>query len=304
LSGLWAVTCYFNPMRYARRLANYREFRARLGAPLLAVELGYDGRFDLGDGDADAVLRLPGTDVMWQKERLLNVAIAALPPECAKVAWLDCDVVFPRAGWDERAARLLDRVPLAQLFRHARYLGRDGDVARARPSLVSGVADGASPEECLRHPSPDARPGTYSCGLAWAARRALLAEHGLYDANIIGGGDRAIACAAYGCFGHEVEWHSLTPAQERHYRAWAASLHDAVAGAVGFLDEDLHHLWHGEVRDRAFGARHEGLARFGFDPHADIAVDAHGCWRWSSDKPDLHRYVRDYFAARAEDGRS
>ena len=73
---------------------------------------------------------------------------------------------------------------------------------------------------------------------------------------------------------------------------------------MGFLDEDLRHLWHGDVRDRAFGARDEGLARFGFDPGADIAVDAHGCWRWSSDKPDLHRYVRDYFAARAEDGRA
>lgn len=302
VSALWAVTCYYNPMGYARRLANYREFRARLGAPLLAVELGYGGRFDLGDAEADVLLRLPGADVLWQKERLLNVAVAALPPECAKVAWLDCDVVFPQAGWDGRASRLLDDVPLAQLFRRARYLGPDGAVARTRPSLVSGVASGASPEECLVHPSADVRPGTFACGLAWAARRELLASHGLYDAAIIGGGDRAIACAAYGCLEHEIEWHVLAGPQRSHYLEWAVPFGRAVGGRVSFPDEDLLHLWHGDVRDRGFGARHRGLAACGFDPRADIAVDGHGCWRWSSDKPLLHRYVHDYFAARIEDG--
>ena len=35
---------------------------------------------------------------------------------------------------------------------------------------------------------------------------------------------------------------------------------------------------------------------------ADIAIAETGCWRWATDKPDLHRYVRDYFAARKEDG--
>lgn len=302
MSELWAITCYFNPMRYERRLANYRRFRAGLRIPLLAVDLGYDGRFDLDDESADVLLQLPGADIMWQKERLLNVAVAALPAECTKVAWLDCDVVFPREGWDDRTRRLLDRVQLAQLFRHAQYVGRDDAVARTRPSLVSGVASGRSAAECLAHPSPNHRPGTYACGLAWAARRALIAEHGLFDANIIGGGDRAIASAAFGCFDHEIEWHALTERQSRFYLEWAVPFRRAVGGAVAHLDEDLHHLWHGDVRDRGFGARHAGFAAFHFDPRADIAVDGHGCWRWSSNKPELHRYVRDYFAARTEDG--
>jgi len=302
VSDLWAVTCYFNPMRYERRLANYRRFRAGVGVPLLAIELGYAGQFDLEDGSADVVLRLPGVDVMWQKERLLNIAHEALPAECTKVAWVDCDVVFPHEGWGERTSRLLDRVALAQLFHQARYLGRDDAVVRTRPSLVSGVASGRSVEECLTHPSPRHRPGTYACGLAWAARRALLAEHGLFDLNIIGGGDRAIVCAAYGCFDHEIEWHLLTEPQKRAYLNWAVPFRRAVDGAVAHLDEDLWHLWHGDVRDRSFGTRHAGLADFEFDPGADIEVDEHGCWRWSSDKPELHRYVRNYFAARTEDG--
>jgi hypothetical protein len=39
LSALWAIAAYFNPARYARRLANYRVFREHLAVPLVAVEL-------------------------------------------------------------------------------------------------------------------------------------------------------------------------------------------------------------------------------------------------------------------------
>ena len=41
----------------------------------------------------------------------------------------------------------------------------------------------------------------------------------------------------------------------------------------------------------------------GFDPERDIAIDEHGSLRWSSDKPALHRAVREYFEGRREAGR-
>jgi hypothetical protein len=45
--GLWAVTTYFNPMRYRRRLSNFRLFRKHLNIPLVAVELAYGKEFEL-----------------------------------------------------------------------------------------------------------------------------------------------------------------------------------------------------------------------------------------------------------------
>jgi hypothetical protein len=45
--GLWAITSYFNPMKYQRRRANYRLFRERLGVPLVTVELAYGPDFEL-----------------------------------------------------------------------------------------------------------------------------------------------------------------------------------------------------------------------------------------------------------------
>ena len=47
---LWAITCYFNPTGYRRRLQNYRAFRERLNVPLVTVEQSFSGQFSLGAG--------------------------------------------------------------------------------------------------------------------------------------------------------------------------------------------------------------------------------------------------------------
>src|SRR5215475_9351699 len=116
VDGLWAVTAYFNPMHYRRKRANYRLFRQRLDVPLVAVELAYGRDFELGDDDADILLRLKGRDVLWQKERLINLALEALPASCCKVAWVDCDVIFEADDWPQRTSALLDRFSLVQPF--------------------------------------------------------------------------------------------------------------------------------------------------------------------------------------------
>jgi hypothetical protein len=90
--------------------------------------------------------------------------------------------------------------------------------------------------------------------------------------------------------------------QIEHYLAWAKPFHRAVGGRVGFVDGRVLHLWHGELRDRRYAQRHEGLVRFGFDPFSDIALDPSGSWRWNGSKSEMHEYVRDYFEFRKEDG--
>ena len=97
---MWAITSYFNPVGFKRRLSNYRVFRANLAVPLVTVELSFDGRFELTDDDADILIQLSGGAVLWQKERLLNIAIQSVPKNAKNIAWLDCDVIFRAAGLD------------------------------------------------------------------------------------------------------------------------------------------------------------------------------------------------------------
>ncbi len=307
-SALWAVTSYFNPMRYRRRRENFHIFRRQLGIPLLAVELSFDGSFELDQGDADILVRLEGGDVMWQKERLLEIGVRRLPVECNRVACLDCDIQFGRADWSARACKLLERYPMVQPFSRVNYLRRDWspgeDLHAGTEFTMPSVAFAASTEgnlAFLEDPGLHGR-GTASNGFAWVFRRALIERHGMYTACIIGGGDAALVCAAWGDPEIVVRRHTMNEHQERCYRDWAQAFNAAVQGRVGYVDEEVFHLWHGSLGDRQARERHLALRQFEFDPLKDLALDASGCWRWNSDKPRLHAYLRDYFAARREDG--
>jgi len=305
---LWAVTSYFNPVHYRRRLANYHTFRDRLQLPLATLELSFDGRYELGARDADLLVQLRGEDVMWQKERLLNVLLHRLPAECRQVAWLDCDVVFERQDWPERLMEALARAPLVQPFRRVHYLSsRAGPDAAAesttiltRESFGSRIESGGSVEGALRDTTGQ-RAYVPSKGMAWAASREFVERHGLYDACIVGGGVSALACAAVGADEHVIGRHCMNDRQREHYLAWAEHFRRAARGATIGMDGDLYHLWHGARENRRLRQRHEGLRPYAFNPYEDIAIADNGCWRWATDKPQLHAYVRDYFAARRED---
>src|SRR6266508_5447152 len=131
---LWAISCYFNPAAYRRRLANYRVFRERLSVPLVAVELAYHPNFELDEKDAEILVQLRGRDIMWQKERLLNVALQAVPSSCRKVAWLDCDVIFEADDWAERTSLLLDRFPMVQPFNQVYRMSGEWQPGRPPPA--------------------------------------------------------------------------------------------------------------------------------------------------------------------------
>jgi hypothetical protein len=313
---LWTVTSYFNPRRYRARLANYRTFRRELAAPLVTVEWSCDGAFELDAGDADVLIQLSSPDLMWQKERILNLAVAAVPANVECIAWLDCDIVFARPDWRDAALRQLDRAVLVQLFSRCHDLAKatsgDGfDPAGVQSTAESFVRLSQLPgsDEALfgRLWGSQDEGGRFTrrqrlSGHAWAARRELLERHPIYDACILGAGDRAFACAAFGKQEAAQQGWLRNPRQREHYLRWADPFARAVDGKIALVEGDLFHLWHGSVQDRRYRERHTGFERFAFDPFHDIAVDTAGMWRWSSAKPEMHRFVAGYFAERREDG--
>ena len=89
-ADLCGATSYFNPSGGSSRLWQYRLFRARTkrqGLHLTTTELAFgdvDFALSRGKDDADALVqrRVSRDNVLWQKERLLNLALAALPGQC------------------------------------------------------------------------------------------------------------------------------------------------------------------------------------------------------------------------------
>ncbi len=306
--NLWGITCYFNPVGYQRRLNNYHLFRKRLNVPLVTVELSFTDEFQLGPEDADVLIQLRTTSVLWQKERLLNVALKSLPDTCDKVAWLDCDVLFENEDWVERADRALDEYELVHLFHERHELPKDFTVENpdswrgtfTSESVVSQLVSGELTAEEVATPGGLLKRST--CGLAWACRRETLDKHGLYDACIIGSGDKAVLAAGVGVPSHFAQVVGMNDLRTKHYLAWAEPFFDSIRGRVGYLPGRLFHLWHGELKDRGHQTRHSQFAQFDFDPYTDVALDSHGCWRWSSDRSAMQAWVKEYFELRNEDG--
>ncbi|MBI1374624.1 MAG: hypothetical protein GC159_18045 [Phycisphaera sp.] len=306
---MWAITSYYNPIGFDSRLRNYRLFRERLALPLITVELSYDGVFRLADDDAEMLIRIGGRDVLWQKERLLNIALRSLPDDCDKVAWIDCDILFADDGWVDAAAEALDRHAVIQPFSTMRELPRGATPESTEPSAMLSEMTALAArlmrepmDDVLRRPAKPLRRHSTAWGFAWAARRDVIEPHGLYDACIVGGGDRAMICGAMGAFEHAVEPLQMNERWAEHYRAWAEPFYASVGGNVGCCDATAYHLWHGDFDNRRYRDRHEQLARFDFDPATDLTPAPSGCWAWRGNKPALHEWVRAYFEQRREDG--
>lgn len=277
---------------------------------------------------------------MWVKERLINPAIARLPSQVTKVAWLDADILFTNPTWAQETAALLDEWPLVQPQERVGRMaqGQLTFAGRSRRSFACQLQ--RRPESAHLSAAAHGQPG-----IAWAARRDLIERHGLYDAAIIDGGDelfahaagcglnsgcvRGIACAyvrrrpflvdkvrnrflriPWPCW--LSDWYlarrQTPPAAAAdepfyaHYLRWARPLAADVRGRIGCVPGMALHLWHGAPVNRQYGSRNAILKRHHFDPATDLRSNEAGLWEWASAKPDLHREVQAYFTSRREDG--
>ncbi len=312
-SDFCVVTSFFNPCGYETRLNNFRLFRdglERARVPWLVVECAFgDAPFVLEE--SPNVLRVRGRDLMWQKERLLNIALEHLPATFRKVAWIDCDVIFENEDWVAETARALEDYSVVQLFDCVVRLPRTHNLDESNESFHSAAGESYAGFASVYQRDPHLlkkadfeRHG--HTGFAWAARRELLARHGLYDACVAGSGDHLMAHALCGdlrdeCVGRVLGHDSR---HLKHFAAWANGIRADVCGRVGFVRGTLLHLWHGDKRNRRYLSRNRRLASFDFDPARDLRKGQSGCWEWASAKPELHRWLVDYFDGRAEDGQA
>jgi len=305
---MWAITAYYNPARFKTRLPNYRIFHANLATPLVTVELSFDGHFELTEKDADVLIQISGGAVLWQKERLLNLALKSVPRDVGSVAWIDGDVIFERTDWVDEAKKQLIDLNVVQLLSDQVDLKpedhRTNFDYQHTPSSGHGVVSMISQNK-FAQPDASATSGrarrSFAWGLAWAARRQILEDHGLYDTMIVGGGTRALVSAMYGQFDEVIDAFQLNAARKEHYLRWAQPYHDAVGERVGYVPGRIFHLWHGDIENRNYAGRYRGLVDSNFEPD-DLEIGSNGAWQWARSKPELEKFLLNHFISRAEDG--
>jgi hypothetical protein len=224
---------------------------------------------------------------VWQKERMLNHAISQLPPSVCYVAWVDHDITFRRNDWLRAGIEAIESgADAVQLFSEIIHHNREGNPTRSTPSAIHQLATAGS----IAGGVP---------GGAWIARRSWLDSiGGLFDLNIVGGGDSTF---------FEAVTQSPTDHISQQVPALATACREYISRVGGcrwgLVRGVAYHDWHGDRRDRQYTSRHEILRRHDFDPSRHLSITASGLFRWTDDAPaGLIVDVRRYFDDRREDG--
>ncbi|MCH6257179.1 hypothetical protein MLD52_11525 [Puniceicoccaceae bacterium K14] len=304
----WGLTVFFNPQGYENRGSHYQTFRKaskQQGLKLLTVELAFgDQDFELEEKDADKLVQIRASEenVMWQKERLLNIGLDHLPSDCNAFAWLDCDILFQNSNWIGDTVDRLTEYPVVQPFELSLRL-RPGevtvDVESANDPLYEkrhGVGYSYAHRDLLN----DYLLIGHS-GFAWAARRSIFDDIGFYDKMIVGGADTVLACGFFGRDTHKFT-HILPAELVEHQRSWIDSMKERVQGTVSYSPGAIFHLWHGESRHRRTEDRLRLFAEHDYNPERDVWAEKGDCFSWSNEKKGLKEAVSHYFWLRNEDG--
>lgn len=312
--SLVAITSYYNPLDGIHRRMNYKTFRRHLGIPLITVEWSQSGHFELGDQDADYLVQVTGGDLLWQKERLLNLGIdKARSIGADKVAVLDSDVVFHNPHWHQVVAQTLETHDFIQCFDSVHYLPffdyqhlSHADLCNLSPEhTTQSLFDRINKGETLWHGGAQGLQNVAlnnirgNPGLATSIHLKRLAQWRFYEGNIVGGGDLAMAASLSGKTKELFETLVYTDSHQRHLLKWAQSQNPSRI-RLGHANGRILHLWHGEIQDRQYRQRYSVLTRHNYNPDTDLTSHESGALGFSTFNPHLKTAVGNYIHSRKD----
>jgi hypothetical protein len=317
-----AVTSYFNPLNYQSRKDNYLLFKNQLQIPLLTIEWSPEGKFDLTAQDADFLIQLSSGDLMWQKERLLNIAFFQIPSHFKYIAWLDSDIIFLNKDWLKKSEILLQDNYIIQPFSEVFYLDkktrkelsqnreRAVDTSqlnctelRSRYSFVHQYKNLGNKilEDDLNLrfnvKSSDKLFHQPAYGFAWVARKDFINQYQLYDRSILGGSDILLAYALVDGVKilkekyESVGWGFYCNSQS--FTSWHENISHATNGKLSFAQGSLIHLFHGELQNRQYISRINDALKYHLNLDQDIVYTQQKLWKFT--KQELKDSFSDYF---------
>lgn len=300
------ITPIFNPFNFRSRYRLYNDFAKHMkdsGANLFTVEAAFgDNPFAVTDANNPWHLQLRTDQILWHKERLINLAYRELlhrVPDTRFIAWIDADVTFLNPNWVAETLQALTYLQVVQPFGEAINLNNQEQYMWNCPSSFRAFIDGRGYHQHPSIPLPYLYKG--HPGLAWAAtREAMDAMGGLYDVCIAGSADTVMGNAFKGDFSIYLPG-SPSQALMDSMDSWQKTAQATVRNRIGYVRGALAHHWHGASGNRGYEKRWDIMSFHQFDPTQDIVTDANGMHRWAGNKPQLEDDFRLSLASRKED---
>lgn len=304
MSKFWAICAYYNPLGYTSRYRNFTLFRRQLNVPLLIVELSGSRDFELTPNDGDLLIQLRGEPWIWQKERLLNIALSHLPASAEYVAWLDCDILFENSDWVSETTSKLDQgFDLVQPFRA--IIHQKPQHAGALPIAKDWCSD---PDElsaafmvqrnAFSFDNLGLRGMMPAHGHAWAAKISFLKSNPVYDKCIVGGGDTFYLAAGLGKLQQVIDKMDVPEALSD---AMVSFYSDMPRVKLSFSSNCIFHLYHGDFSKRGYNSRHQILSSLKFNPELDLTEDPRIPLAFTSVGKRILPHLKQYLMSRQED---
>lgn len=268
------------------------------GANLLTVELTFgDSEPELSNTSYGKIIQLKANSVMWQKEQIINYALDNYMGNEKTFAWIDCDVLFKDNSWIKQAEEKLEKADIIQLFKKV-YLLKKGEISYGGAHNMffqSVLWQYKIHKNWLERRRNKELPFSHP-GFAWAARRDVFKD-GLYPYSITGSGDTLMVDSLLNSWDIHSYSRKFTQEMWTSINRWKNKLKNIT---LDYIPEDIYHLWHGSIKNRAYTTRHNILVDYNFNPDKDVIIK-NNVLEWNSDKLELHNAVKEYFFKRNED---
>jgi len=315
LHQFWCVTHYYNPHGFKSRHENFVNFYNHMIGQcpnLLVIEVAMkEEDFRLHEIVHESLLvQMIDTTMIWQKERVFNLALNWLPDSCTKVAWVDCDILCSDDGWAWKTSRLLDDYKVVQPYFQNARLPVDiqcidyGVDINTFPYGWNDETRSDGDIHAYYKQQTDQRPWKHP-GYLYAYRRDLIEEHGFYDRCPAGSSDNIMSHAMLGDYNNKgvVLAGGYNTESLLYYWNWAVPLAQDVNGSVQFLrSNDVFHLYHGRTNNRQYLQRLTYLKSVGFDHGKDLVVNEDtGLYELVPDKQHIKDWLNGYYIRRNED---
>lgn len=293
--SLYVVAPLFNPCGYRTRYLRFLDFARHVresGGVLVTVECAFgDQPFVVDENVGGICIRCRSSQMIWLKENLINLAVAALPDSARYLAWIDADVQFSRPDWVPATVSLLTKHRFVQMFSQIIYLSPLYEPYQRMRSFAW----------CYLHGRPHGRRHDFWFpGGAWATTIEAFRRCGGMLDRTLGAADHHMAYGLIGRIDDTVQC-EITPGYRHLLHEWQAGAQTAIGSQVGCLDGLLLHHWHGNMAARQYVSRWEIIRRHQFDPYVDLRYSDDGLLEYSTDGHRLVRDVEEYFDQRQED---
>ena len=299
---LHVIIVISNPCLYKRRYILAKEFIRRFimeepDALLYIVEVAYQNqKFMVTQAKNPMHLQVRTNSApIWIKENMINMGVQHLLPKDWKAfAWIDADVEFDSPTWALDTLRILNGdKDIIQLFGHAVDMDANENAMQIYPSF--GFQYTKNRPFFVRS-SPQ---NYWHCGYAWAmTRHAYEKIGGIYDVNILGSGDYAMAMCLIGagCDNYGSD-HS------QGFLNTISKLQNNMAGLrLGYCPGVIRHYFHGSKKNRKYEERWKILTRHKFDPFTHVTKRPDGLLvPTMACPPNLLQDINQYFLDRNED---